>query len=243
MPTQNRITLDDKLQPIAPVNDSIQPPSITSAEQRLVLQNISWATYEQLLIAFGEHRSVRLHFDRGILELMVPLEAHERPSDLIGVLIRTLAFESGMTIKGLASTTLRRQDLSRGAEPDKCYYLQNEPLVRDHDVDLDRDPPPDLVVEIDITHTDIDKNLLYAEMGIPEFWRFDGTTLKIWQLEQGQYREVAVSPSFPWVSMKVIYNFLQQCQAVGETQAYLELRDWIQNNRSPKVQAKLSNDL
>ena len=87
MPTQNRIILDGTDALIAPVNDSIQPPSMTSAEQRLVLQNISWATYEQLLVAFGEHRAVRLHFDRGILELMVPLEAHERPSDLIGVLI------------------------------------------------------------------------------------------------------------------------------------------------------------
>jgi len=37
-------------------------------------------------------------------------------------------------------------------------------------------PPPDLVVEVAITHTDIDKRSLYAAMGVPEFWRYDGKT-------------------------------------------------------------------
>lgn len=201
---------------------------VSIAEQRLTLHNVSWETYDKLLEAFGEHRAVHFHYDQGVLELMVPLEAHESPSDLVGVYIRTLAFESGLNIKGLASTTLRRKALLKGAEPDKCYYLQNEPLVRGRTVDLDQDPPPDLVVEIDISHSDIDKDTLYAQMAIPEFWRFNGHTLKIFQLQQGQYQEVSVSPSFPWVPLEVFYRFLQQCQDMGETRAYQELRAWVQ---------------
>jgi Uma2 family endonuclease len=203
---------------------------VIAPEQRLMLQNISWEVYGKLLETLGEHRAVRLHYDRGSLELMVPLESHEQPSELMGALIRILAVESGMNLKSLASTTLRRVDLQKGAEPDKCFYLKNEPLVRGHAVDLDRDPPPDLVVEIDITHTDIDKNALYAQMGVPEFWRFDGTTLKIFQLDQGQYKEVTASPVFPWIPMEVIYRFLWQCSEVGEVPAYVELRNWIQAN-------------
>jgi Uma2 family endonuclease len=209
-----------------PLTSSNSEASI--AEQRLTLYNVSWETYDKLLEAFGEHRAVRFHYDQGVLELMVPLEAHESPSDLVGVYIRTLAFECGLNIKGLASTTLRRKALLKGAEPDKCYYLQNEPLVRGRTVDLDQDPPPDLVVEIDISHSDIDKDNLYAQIGIPEFWRFNGQTLKIFQLQQGQYQEVTVSPSFPWVPLEVFYRFLQQCQDIGETQAYQELRAWVQ---------------
>ena len=197
------------------------------AEQRLTLNNVSWETYEKVLEAFGEHRAVRFHYDQGVLELMVPLEAHESPSDLTGIFITTLVVESGMNLKCLASTTLRRQTLDRGAEPDKCYYIQHEPLVRGRTVDLEFDPPPDLVVEIDITHTDIDKNALYAAIGVPELWRFDGSVLRIYQLEQGQYTEVEMSPTFPWVSKAVYYDFLRQCQQMGEAQAIRDLKQWV----------------
>ncbi len=154
-----------------PVTETIQT---SPAEQRLTLRNVSWETYEKLLDAFGEHRAVRLHYDEGVLEFMVPLEAHENPSDIIGAFIRRLVVDSGRDIKSMASTTLRRKKLQKGAEPDKCFYIQNESKVRGREVDLDQDPPPDLVVEVDITHTDIDKNRLYAQLGVPELWRFNG---------------------------------------------------------------------
>ncbi|NJM67327.1 MAG: Uma2 family endonuclease [Acaryochloris sp. RU_4_1] len=200
------------------------------AEQRLTLSNVAWDTYEKLLDAFGEHRAVRLHYDEGVLEFMVPLEAHENPSDVIGVFIRTLAFESGQNIKGIASTTLRRKELLKGAEPDRCYYIQNESVVRGRTVNLEVDPPPDLVVEVDISHTDINKNKLYAQMGVPEFWRFDGQVLRIYQLQQGQYQDASVSPTFPWVPMEVFYRFLKQCKTVGETPAHSELKAWVHAN-------------
>ncbi|KAI9132727.1 Uma2 family endonuclease [Acaryochloris sp. CCMEE 5410] len=199
----------------------------TTAENRLILDHVSWETYEQLLVAFGEHRAVRFHYDNGVIEFMVPLEAHENPSDLLGLLICTLVVESGLNLKCMASTTLKRKHLQKGAEPDKCYYIQNEPLVRGRTVDLEKDPPPDLVVEIDITHTDIDKNALYASMGVPEFWRFNGSVLSIYQLEQDQYHLVDVSPALPWVSKDVIYRFLRQSKTVGEAQALRDLKGWI----------------
>ncbi|KAI9131126.1 Uma2 family endonuclease [Acaryochloris sp. CCMEE 5410] len=212
----------------------VKIPKTLPAEQRLTLNNIDWKTYENILAAFGEHRAVRLHYSAGVLELMVPLEAHENPSDVIGVFIRTLAFESGQNIKGMASTTLRRKELLKGAEPDRGYYIQNESVVRGRTVDLDVDPPPDLVVEVDISHTDINKNDLYAQMGVPELWRFDGQILRIYQLEQGQYQDAPVSPTFPWVPLERFYHFLQQCKTVGETPAYRELKTWVQDH-APKL--------
>lgn len=197
-------------------------------EQRLTLYNISWDTYELLLEAFGEHRAARLTYDRGVLEFMVPLEEHENPSDLIGVFIRTLVEESGWNIKSLASTTLKRKDLKKGAEPDKCYYIQNESQVRGRVINLNFDPPPDLVVEVDITHTDINKNALYAELGIPEFWRYDGEVLRIYQLQLNEYQEQATSPTFPWLQKQFFYQFLQQCQSQGEALANRQLRSWVQ---------------
>lgn len=205
------------------------------AEQRLTLHNVSWKTYEKILDAFGEHRAVRFHYDEGVLECMVPLEAHENPSDLVGLFICTLVVESGMNLKCMASTTLRQEKLKKGAEPDKCYYIQNEPLVRGRTVDLEKDPSPDLVVEIDITHTDIDKNTLYASMGVPEFWRFNGSVLTIYQLEQDQYREVDISSTFPWVSKEVFYHFWAQGKKIGEAQALRELKRWVEKNYRPST--------
>ena len=211
---------------------SIVAQVLSLPEQRITLHNISWDTYELLLEAFGEHRAARLTYDSGVLEFMVPLEEHENPSDLIGVFIRTLVEESGWNIKSLASTTLKRSDLKKGAEPDKCYYIQNESLVRGRTVNLNFDPPPDLVVEVDITHTDINKNALYADFGIPEFWRYDGEVLKIYQLQSGEYQEQAISPTFPWLQKEVFYQFLQQCQSEGEALANRQLRSLVQTQKA-----------
>jgi len=208
------------------------PKAMSLPEKRLTLYQVSWDTYEKLLEALGEHRAARLTYDQGVLEFMVPLEEHENPSDLIGVFIRTLVEELGWNLKSLASTTLKREDLKKGAEPDKSYYIQNESLVRGRTVNLDLDPPPDLVVEVDITHTDIDKNALYARMGILEFWRYDGKILRFYQLLQEEYQEVATSPTFPWLQKDVFYTFLKQCKTQGEAQANREFRIWVQENQA-----------
>lgn len=55
---------------------------------------------------------------------------------------------------------------------------------------LEQDPPPDLAVEIDMTHTDINKLQLDASLGIPEFWRDHGEILRIDQLKNNSYQEV-----------------------------------------------------
>lgn len=206
------------------------------AEQRLTLHSVSWETYEKILEAFGEHRAAHITYDEGILEFMVPLEAHENPSDIIGDFVKAVTSESGFNIKSMASTTLRRHDLLKGAEPDRCYYIQNEALVRGRTVDLEKDPPPDLVIEIDITHTDVDKNSLYAVMGVPEFWRYNGETLSIFQLIQRQYQEVEVSPTFPWVPKEIFYRYLEQCKQDGEIPALNDLRSWLQTHQPDQEQ-------
>lgn len=158
---------------------------------------------------------------------MTPLESHENASDLIGDFIKILVEEAGLNIKSMGSTTLNRPDLRAGAEPDECYYIQNEPLVRGRTVDLKTDPPPDLVVEIDITHTDINKKALYEQMGASEFWRYNGKILTLYHLQEGNYQEVQTSPTFSWVQKETLYRFLKDCAEQGETQAKRAFRNWV----------------
>lgn len=199
------------------------------AEKRVTLHQVSWEAYQKILEALGEKRSAHLTYYKGTLEIMTPLEEHENTSGLIGQFIEILTEELNLNIKTMESTTLDRPDLANGAEPDQCYYIANEPKVRGKKVDLAIDPPPDLVVEVDITHTDINKNILYAELGVPEFWRYNGKQLKIYQLQDNQYREVDNSPTFPKVPREWLYQFLGECAQQGETPAKRNLRIWIRD--------------
>lgn len=214
----------------------ITPTQTPIGEKRVVFHNISWQSYEKILEALGEHRSARLTYDCGTLEITMPLEEHESAIRLIELFIRILVVEQGLKIKTMGSTTLNFPDLKKGAEPDNCYYIQNQPKVAGKKVDLTQDPPPDLIVEVDITHTDINKLDLYASMGVPEFWRYNGRVLRFYQLQDTQYKEVENSPTFPWVEKANLYQFLAACQA-DEVEAEKSFRAWVQEN----VQNKSKN--
>jgi Uma2 family endonuclease len=203
------------------------------AEQRVVFHNLSWENYQQILAALGNKRSSRLTYDRGTLEITMPLEEHENAVRMIEVFIRILVVELGLKIKTMGSTTLNRPDLERSSEPDNCYYIQNQPQVANKKVDLNTDPPPDLIVEVDITHTDIDKLNLYASMGVPEFWRYNRKNLRIYQLRDNQYTEVENTSIFPLESLEVkehFHSFLQNCQ-IDEVDAENSFRDWVKQQR------------
>ncbi len=206
------------------VSTAPTPARQRTAEQRVLFQNISWQSYQQILDALGDCRAAKLTYFNGCLEIMTPLQEHEGSSSRIDQFINVVTEETDQNLSSLQSTTLNRPELPAGAEPDQCYYIANEPLVRGKTIDLATDPPPDLVLEVDITHTDIDKNALYAAMGVPEFWRYDGQSLTIYHLQLGQYREAETSLSFPNVEKSLLYQFLQDCDERGETASKRILR-------------------
>jgi Uma2 family endonuclease len=204
------------------------PPIYQSlvGEKRVTLRGLTWQGYQQILHALPESRAARLTYDHGILEISMPLESHEFALRLIERFIIILVFEMGMKIKTMGSTTLDREDLDRGAEPDNAYYIQNQAKVAGRKVNLAEDPAPDLVVEVDITHTDIDKNRLYAAMGVPEFWSYNGQEWRIYQLQGNTYQERDRSPTFPGVEKEYLYKFLEQAQQ-DEIEAEKAFREFI----------------
>ena len=205
--------------------------AIPIGEQRVTLRGITWQGYQDILRALPESRSSRLTFDNGVLEIAVPLQIHEFSGRLIELFIRILVVELGLKIKTMGSTTLNREDLDRGAEPDNAYYIQSYSKVIGKIIDLAQDPPPDLIVEVDISNTDIDKNRLYASMDIPEFWRFDGNRLQILVLQDFGYIEVSHSPTFNCIEKEDLYRFLEQAR-IDEVEAEIEFRDWVREKRS-----------
>ena len=208
-----------------------QPITPPMGERRIVFHDLDWPRYQTIRQALGHHRGIRLIYDQGVLEVTLPLEDHEFAVRLIERFILILIVELGMNLKTMGSTTLDREQLDRSAEPDNAYYIQNREQVAGRNVDLDTDPPPDLVVEVDITHTDIRKLTLYASMGIPEFWRYNGEVWRIYQLQGTGYEEVENSPTFPLVPKSKLYEFLAHARQ-NEVAAEIELRQWVSQLRS-----------
>jgi Uma2 family endonuclease len=196
-------------------------------EQRVVLRGLSWDAYLQILNALPQSRGSRLTYDDGVLEITVPLELHEFSGRLIECFVRAMVELTGQKIKTMGSTTMNYPNLKKGAEPDNAYYIQNQPLVKGRNVDFSQDPPPDLVVEVDITHTYIAKNQFYASLGVPEFWLFNGKVWRIYQLQESVYVEVALSPTFPQVQKERLYTFLEEAKE-DEIEAVRSLRLWWQ---------------
>ncbi|UKO99276.1 Uma2 family endonuclease [Nostoc sp. UHCC 0870] len=203
----------------------------TPAEQRTVLQNVSWETFEALLRDTGEDRGSRFAYDCGTLEIITPLFEHENPKIQFDRLIFALVEELDLEIKSAGSTTLKLPLAKRGIEPDNCYYIQNEFRVRGKEkLNLETDPPPDLAIEIDITSSSVNKFNIYSALGIAELWRYDGQNLKFYHLVEGQYIEHEFSLAFPIVSVNDISKFIPQSKSMGEIALLKSFRVWVREN-------------
>ncbi|NJK77255.1 MAG: Uma2 family endonuclease [Oscillatoriales cyanobacterium RU_3_3] len=201
------------------------PPKLVG-EKRLTFRDLDWQAFKQIQSLLEERTRARFTYDNGVLEITASLEAHERSARLIERFILILVVEMGMKMKTMGSTRLDREDLLKSAEPDNGYYIKNYALVADREVNLNVDPTPDLIVEVDITHTDINKNMLYARMGVPEFWRFDGRVWRILELVDGAYVERDRSPTFPIVEKTDLYQFLEAA-FIDEVAAEIDFRQWV----------------
>lgn len=203
------------------------------AEQRTVLHNISWETFETLLKEVGEQRVSRFAYDCGILEIMTPLFEHENPKIQFDRFISTLAEELEIEIKSAGSTTLKRRLVNRGIEPDNCYYIQNELAVRGKQkLDLEIDPAPDLAVEIDITNSSVNKLRIYSDLRVLELWRYDGQHLKFYHLVKEQYIECEASIAFPLLAISQMSKFIEQSKTVGEIALLKSFRTWVKGQIS-----------
>lgn len=202
--------------------------TLIQSPDRVLLQNISWQTYQSLLKDFEQQPGMRLTYDRGLLEISKPLAPYETYQKLLGRFIEAFTEELEIEIRSLGSLTCDREDLARGLEPDQCYYIQNEVVVHNRErIDLTQDPPPDLAIEVDITSSSIDQLAIYAALGVPEVWRYDGQMLTMYHLEAGVYESRDRSLSPPQLTASEVVRFLVLSQTMGETSLVRQFRQWV----------------
>jgi Uma2 family endonuclease len=182
------------------------------AETRTLLSYVSWQTFKTMLTEMGSERQNRIAYDSGMVEIMTPLMPHENSNRNIEGLILGLCEEFGLEVKSTGSLALTRDDIEN--------------------IDLDREPPRDLVLEVEYSRPKIDKLSLYAALGIPEFWRYNGTLLRVYTLSGNKYTEVENSPTFTSVAVKDIPRFIQESKKIGQIAAKRNFRDWIKQQIS-----------
>jgi len=217
---------------IKPFGKAPQP-----SEYRTVLKKVNWQRYEQLLAEMGRDRTARFSYYRGQLEMMTPLEEHDRCHKLIESLILTITDEMGIKIESYKAPTLKRVDLQLGVEPDTAYYIRNATAMsRRTSINLETDPVPDLIFETELSRSDFNKFAIYAELGIPEVWRYISkpgeTFLKgqffIHYLDGDRYREEDHGLAFPFLPVGRILQFIDQSDVSGLPTALRDLRLWAE---------------
>lgn len=202
--------------------------TLIQSPDRVVLKNISWQTYQSLIIDFEREPAMRLTYDCGTLEIRMPLAPHETYKKILGRLIETATEELDLEIRSLGALTCSREDLAKGLEPDQCYYSQNEAVVRGiEQIDLTKLPPPDLAVEIDITSSSLDRFSIYADLKVPEIWRYDGQLLVIYGLLGNEYIMQDSSIALPLLKTADILQFLSLSASVGENNLVKQFRQWL----------------
>ena len=206
------------------------PPS--EVEQRVILHGISWATYERLLADYQDSHAAHFTYDRGELEIMVLSLEHERLKHTLATLVEVLAEEMGIDVDGVGSTTFKREDLKKGFEPDACFYIQQADQVAGKKrIDLTQDPPPDLVIEIDITSPSLNKLPIDAQIGVPEVWRYDGQTFSVLKLEGDDYRTAETSEVLPGIPTVQLFGFIQNSESMKRTAWLRQVREWVRQHR------------
>lgn len=198
---------------------------------RVLLHNISWEQFERLIEDLGDARTAHLAYDNGTLEIMTPLPEHEYFKEVLSDAIKDIAEALDLDYESYGSTTWRRRLRMAGLEPDNCFYFQNEATVRGRvDLNLSQgDPPPDLALEIDVTHKSLDRLPIYARLEVPELWCYDDGKLTLYHLQHGQYVEAASSLALPRLPVRELPQLIETHRSAGRLAIRRAVRDWAKS--------------
>lgn len=204
---------------------------ITFPENAEVLfHDVPWEEFERFMDELGERSSLRIRYNNRRISLMAPSSGHEVPKAYIGDFVKYLLEYAGVEFSAQGSFTMRKQSVEKAVEADESFYIEHEAAVRGKkQISLDVDPPPDIAVEIDI-YSPTDR-ALYAALGVPELWIYDGTRLDILVLRGDAYQAAEFSPHFPGLDLRGrIPAFIAQSGQEGRNATMKAFRAWADEN-------------
>lgn len=210
---------------------SLKDAAMLAVNQKLILQSVSWDVYEQILQSYQNSNGVHFAYDDGFLEVEVPLFEHEKANQILQNLVTTVCNEKEIDFINAGSTTFRQRAKAKGVEPDTAFYIQNEARIRGlKRLDLNQDPPPDLVIEVDVTSPSLNKMPIYAALGVSEVWLLKGENVVFYKLFVGVYQQVSNSLSLPFLDSQTVNNFLKSGFSESSSKWNKEVLEWINKN-------------
>jgi len=206
---------------------------VGESNRRIVINGVSWKEYEIFLKDFEDHAGWRLAYHGGKLEIMPPTPEHEEYGFSFHDFVRAYCDKFEIELEGRKSVTLRREFLEKGVEPDECYYIQSAQKIAGKKIPAKDFPVPDVAVEVDVTTESLDKFPIYAALGVPELWIYDGKNLTFYELEDENYHQIPNSRAMPRLSSEKLAEFLKISREKGQTFALKSFRSWL--NELPTV--------
>jgi Uma2 family endonuclease len=202
--------------------------TLAAVKDYMLLRRVSWDTYRELLEAWGP-RAPRHTYDRGSLEILAKSSIHEIFKSVIGLLLALLCDETGRDFVAGGETTLAKEDVDRGIEPDQCYWIANANRVEGKlDIDFEVEPVPDLFIEVEVSRTVLDRIAVLAALGVSEVWRFDGEKIHVGLLQgDGTYAWKYHSPTFPEMELDDLVRFVKQTRSLSHLKIIRAFRTWV----------------
>ena len=203
-----------------------EPKNQVVIEEHVILSNVSWQSYEQLLKDHEDQSVPRFIYDNGNLEIHKPSQKHEKKAVFLEKIVETIAEEREIEILSLRSTTFKKDSTQKGVEPDGCFYLQSyDKVFGTEKIDLEQFPP-DLVIEIDIFSPSVNRFPIYAEFKVPEIWRYANDEVKIHLFDGENYAEAAESRALPEITSELLTGWLAESETMKRSAWLKTVRDW-----------------
>lgn len=204
-------------------------------EQRLDLGGIGWRQYVAIGDALADRRGLKMTYIDGSLTLLTLSPPHDRYADHLDALLKAVARGFGIVFDVSGSATLRREGAEVGVEPDRAYYFGAHAVLMGGfaEIDLDNQPPPDLAIEVEVSHPADRVMAIYARLGIPEVWRLDvpKNSIRFWSLrEDGVYVPSGRSRYLPMLSPQDVLSQLELARTVVPFSSWLDqLPGWVRD--------------
>lgn len=203
-----------------------EPKVQVVVEEHVVLHDMSWDFYEQLMKKYEDHSAPRFVYDQGELEIYQPSQQHEEKSGFLDDIVKAIAEEREIESRNIRSTTFKKVSAKKGVEPDGCFYLQSyEKVFGIQEIDLEK-YPPDLVIEVDIFSPSINRFPIYAVFKVPEIWRYQNDEVKIYLFDGKEYIETNKSTALPKVTGEILTKSLADSETMKRSTWLKNVRNW-----------------
>ena len=205
---------------------------IQPVDQPVLMDGVSWETYEAMLADGGDHRQTRMAYDQGVLEIVTPSFEHEMFRDVVSGVAEEILDTRGQDYLRSGSVTLKQEELARGFEADASFYVTHVTRVRGlGQIDLHSDPPPDLVIEV-VSRSSLDKLPIYAALGVPEVWRCRSGSVYVYRLVGSSYVEIDQSEVLPGLTSTQLTAFAQDGLSEPRQTWRRRIQDWARQTET-----------